>query len=64
MKQTKFPIDKTNNDGRTALFFACSKGHMQVVELLLTRRPNVNLADNAKFVTMHRTCSPVIHPSL
>ena len=37
---------KEHNDGQTALMFACLFGHHQVVELLLSKDPDINIQDN------------------
>src|SRR5262245_26656349 len=38
-------VDSTNKYGVTALGFACSKGHLDAVQLLVERGANVNAED-------------------
>lgn len=41
----KVPVNGTDDEGVTALMYACSGGHLSICELLLSRGADVNFAD-------------------
>uniref|UniRef100_A0A3Q2NQA0 Proteasome 26S subunit, non-ATPase 10 n=1 Tax=Fundulus heteroclitus TaxID=8078 RepID=A0A3Q2NQA0_FUNHE len=49
---------KADQDGRTALHWACSAGHTEVVEFLLSLGVEVNLQDDVSFVQSGVALSP------
>ena len=44
--ETVQTLQNKHNDGQTALMFACHNGHHQVVELLLSKNPDINIQNN------------------
>uniref|UniRef100_A0A3B5LV18 Uncharacterized protein n=1 Tax=Xiphophorus couchianus TaxID=32473 RepID=A0A3B5LV18_9TELE len=46
MLSDKTLVRKTDQDGRTALHWACSAGHTNIVEFLLSLGVEVNLQDD------------------
>eukprot|EP01006_Ploeotia_vitrea_P026463 TRINITY_DN59445_c0_g1_i1.p2 TRINITY_DN59445_c0_g1~~TRINITY_DN59445_c0_g1_i1.p2 ORF type:complete len:143 (+),score=25.62 TRINITY_DN59445_c0_g1_i1:320-748(+) len=54
LKLNTFDINKTNEDGKTALMFATSKGHVEVVKQLLQVGANANKADDYGQRPLHR----------
>ena len=50
------PIDAADDDGRRALHWAVERGAFETVALLLVRRADVNVADNAGATPLHVAC--------
>ncbi len=50
----KFPIiDRTTNDGQTALHYACDSGNLGIVMLLIQSRANPNTVDHEAVLPLH-----------
>lgn len=49
-------IDRTDDDSRTALHYACAAGRHGVARFLLERGSNPNLADTAGWTALHLAC--------
>ncbi len=56
-QQTKCNVNQTDNDGNTALFYACLKGHLGCVKCLLRHKSNSNQRNIVKKTPLMLTCS-------
>ena len=49
-------INIQNNNGWTALMFACAYKHPQIVELLLSKDPDINIQSNSRVTALMLAC--------
>ena len=49
-------VDATDAEGRTALFFAAANGHADVVDLLLSKDADPNMANEQGGTALHWAC--------
>ncbi|XP_032802655.1 acyl-CoA-binding domain-containing protein 6 isoform X2 [Petromyzon marinus] len=56
LKQDAFDINQRDEEGRTLLHWACDRGHLETVELLLKRGANVNSQDDEGQTALHYAC--------
>ena len=47
------PVDKQDGEGRTALHWACDRGHVDLVQILLGRGASLSLQDGAGQSALH-----------
>ncbi|XP_065826102.1 death-associated protein kinase 1-like isoform X2 [Oscarella lobularis] len=46
-------VNDQNNDGRTSLMFACQKGHLDTVQLLVSKQCDINIRDKNGLTALH-----------
>ena len=49
-------VDAVDVEGRTALFFAAANGHLEIVELLLEKEADPNIANAQGNTSLHWAC--------
>ena len=53
MSSTDNPNAANNDNGNTPIHYAAEKGHIEIVQLLMSSTDNPNAVDNAGFTPIH-----------